>query len=822
MSGHTLYLVRCSLCAILDSRVRWKPSDAPLICIGCSPGRLNYGLDYKGNICGSKHGDPDLSDLDSKPSPDYHVVQNIELGMSTVSCYGMPWDSGLPESFMIWYPGIQLRIFVNYSCLGCLRSCTGYEKDYNAVGNQEATYLVKAEAKFTYYMVALLLSMMNFLLEIVLLYLVAQDSLISHSYAQCKRAHFFVGYEQIMRFLRMQEQGKGVALNNSCSAMLPSTAPITYSHFLPGPWQPAKERYEHASTARGAIVEPPLSAIMLSNRVVACSYSVMWCLADASLRLLKWWSDTQCVQPSSASFEALFSAERSSTGIPVQVWVVRSVLNLFWSKAAPSSLLTDFPVVGHQLKSIWGAECVPCCVLEKSIKEEKSEKLFHICAAANLAMRLCWAETKPFTQVCRQFILYPHDTLKNEPTYSAIIASCNGYNPSYASVFNWRFGASGVFRYDSAWCQWKVAWPSSLGLGGNKFKLSHVGKTGARNNILVRIMNHLTYSIEDLLGGSHVAWHLSFVLFDMVKIWKVLPSLQPKVTWFLSSQVILQEVVVVISPVRKLCSSYEKAVLLFVHHVLKKIELWQWRASPGQWELHMCDRLHTIAVVEGITSSMFIASLLEHLSSYEELGYTSDGQLSNVPYDLVQIGLLARFTTPTVFLGDTLLNFYGCCSSALVATTYCLLYNKRSSFLGAELIAYSRILEFNQAHFFVRPWDPGILHFLSRTEVIIIRKRNGCYSGGLAHSQKSGIEQDCNLFHQMLVNVSPTTCPSLRSFRCQQSAILFDGHAILVTSWFVVAEASFTRVLRLRQAQFQRRGSVMSWVHDPSVCRLGV
>uniref|UniRef100_A0A8R7U6D0 Uncharacterized protein n=1 Tax=Triticum urartu TaxID=4572 RepID=A0A8R7U6D0_TRIUA len=94
----------------------------------------------------------------------------------------------------------------------------------------------------------------------------------------------------------------------------------------------------------------------------------------------------------------------------------------------------------------------------------------------------------------------------------------------------------------------------------------------------------------------------------------------------------------------------------------------------------MCDRLHTIAVVEGITSSMFIASLLEHLSSYEELGYTSDGQLSNVPYDLVQIGLLARFTTSTVFLGVTLLNFYGCCSSALVATTYCLLYNKRSSF----------------------------------------------------------------------------------------------------------------------------------------------
>ena len=214
---------------------------------------------------------------------------------------------------------------------------------------------------------------------------------------------------------------------------------------------------------------------------------------------------------------------------------------------------------------------------------------------------------------------------------------------------------------------------------------------------------------------------------------------------------------------------------------------------------------------------MFIASLLEHLSSYEELGYTSDGQLSNVPYDLVQIGLLARFTTPTVFLGDTLLNFYWCCSSALVATTYCLLYNKRSSFLGAELIAHSRILEFNQAHFFVRPWDPGILHFLSRTEVIIIRKRNGCYSGGLAHSQKSGIEQDCNLFHQMLVNVRPTTCPSLRSFHCQQSAILFDGHAILVTSWFVVAEASFSRVLHLRQAQFRRRGSVMSGVHDPSV-----
>lgn len=210
--------------------------------------------------------------------------------------------------------------------------------------------------------------MMNFLLEFVLLYSVAQDSLISHSYAQCKRAHFFVRYEQIVRFLCMQEKGKGVALNNWCSAMVPSMAPITYSHFLLGPWQPAKERYEHTSAARDAIVEPPLSAIMPSNRVVVHSYSVMWCLADASLRHIKWWSDTQCVQPSSTSFEALFSAERSSTGIPAQVWVVRSVLNLFSSKAAPSSLLTDFPVVGRQLKSIWGAECVPCCVLEKSNK----------------------------------------------------------------------------------------------------------------------------------------------------------------------------------------------------------------------------------------------------------------------------------------------------------------------------------------------------------------------------------------------------------------------------------------------------------------------
>lgn len=198
------------------------------------------------------------------------------------------------------------------------------------------------------------------------------------------------------------------------------------------------------------------------------------------------WSDTQCVQSASVIFEALFSAERHNTGVPLQVLVVSSVWNLFLSVAAPSSLVTSFMVGGH----LWRAHYAP-----------------YTCAAAKRAIRLFKANRKPLGQARHTFILFAHNTLHEKPTYSIIIASCDScYNPSYASVFNWRFSAKGV-------------------------------------------------SIEVLLGGSHVVWHLRFILFDIETIWKGLSSLQPKPPWFLSSQVIFLEVIFVILAARKWCST---------------------------------------------------------------------------------------------------------------------------------------------------------------------------------------------------------------------------------------------------------------------------
>ena len=108
-----------------------------------------------------------------------------------------------------------------------------------------------------------------------------------------------------------------------------------------------------------------------------------WCLVDVFWRFQNYWSDPQNVRLADVSFEALFSAGQHNTGLPLQVLGVGSIQNILFSEAAPSSLMTECQVDG----CLWRAQYVPCCILGKSIEE----KLLHICAAANLAMRLCWA-----------------------------------------------------------------------------------------------------------------------------------------------------------------------------------------------------------------------------------------------------------------------------------------------------------------------------------------------------------------------------------------------------------------------------------------------
>ncbi|GJN12688.1 hypothetical protein PR202_gb14007 [Eleusine coracana subsp. coracana] len=85
------------------------------------PLRLTYGLDYKGNICGSKHGDPDLRELDVRywlnPNQVYQSglkSSQINLPDAKAICLmecPLPAEDGL--NFVCDYPEGDIRLTVN-------------------------------------------------------------------------------------------------------------------------------------------------------------------------------------------------------------------------------------------------------------------------------------------------------------------------------------------------------------------------------------------------------------------------------------------------------------------------------------------------------------------------------------------------------------------------------------------------------------------------------------------------------------------------------------------------------------------------------------
>lgn len=225
------------------------------------------------------------------------------------------------------------------------------------------------------------------------------------------------------------------------------------------------------------------------------SSSMMWYLDTMSGRLKKWCPHTHVLQKTTSiifeahinldsSEKALFSVERHSTRITMQILTVGSALELFWSEAAPCSRTRDSLEGGHQLNYVWRAQCVPCCVLEKNIELGKH---IHICATANQGMRLCLSDMKPVSHVYHTFILFADNTHKEEPTYRVMITSyATRHNLIYTSRFRWSFSSTrGVSHYGCAHCQCIVSWLFNMGcsIDGNKFKLSPVGTSDADDNV---------------------------------------------------------------------------------------------------------------------------------------------------------------------------------------------------------------------------------------------------------------------------------------------------------------------------------------------------
>ena len=83
--------------------------------------RLTYGLDYKGNICGSRHGDPDLRELDVRywvnPNQVYQSglkTSHIDLPDAKAICLmecPLPAEDGL--NFVCDYPEGDIRLSVD-------------------------------------------------------------------------------------------------------------------------------------------------------------------------------------------------------------------------------------------------------------------------------------------------------------------------------------------------------------------------------------------------------------------------------------------------------------------------------------------------------------------------------------------------------------------------------------------------------------------------------------------------------------------------------------------------------------------------------------
>ncbi|KAJ1266751.1 hypothetical protein BS78_07G002000 [Paspalum vaginatum] len=86
-----------------------------------NPLRLTYGLDYKGNICGSRHGDPDLRELDVRYWVDPNQVyqsglksSHIDLPDAKAICLmecPLPAEDGL--NFVCDYPEGDIRLSVD-------------------------------------------------------------------------------------------------------------------------------------------------------------------------------------------------------------------------------------------------------------------------------------------------------------------------------------------------------------------------------------------------------------------------------------------------------------------------------------------------------------------------------------------------------------------------------------------------------------------------------------------------------------------------------------------------------------------------------------
>ncbi|KAF7109450.1 hypothetical protein CFC21_109714 [Triticum aestivum] len=86
-----------------------------------SPLRLTYGLDYKGNICGSKHGDPDLSELDVRYWVNPNQVYQSGLKNSTsdladaksICLMECPYPAEDGLNFVCDYPEGDIRLSVD-------------------------------------------------------------------------------------------------------------------------------------------------------------------------------------------------------------------------------------------------------------------------------------------------------------------------------------------------------------------------------------------------------------------------------------------------------------------------------------------------------------------------------------------------------------------------------------------------------------------------------------------------------------------------------------------------------------------------------------